>query len=313
MKLEGYDLNQIRALCALLHEAHVARAAQRLGITAPAASNALRRLREDFGDPLLVRAGRGLVRTPRGEALLGPARAVMEAAERVFAAGEPFDPGRFEGDFRVSTSDYVAHVLLGPLDALVSARAPGARLRLRPYSRPSVEWLREAGDLALRPALAGEPELCAEPLFDDGFLCVMRRGHPLTKGTLTVDRFAAASHVLVAPIGESDVGVVDTALAGLGRSRRVMRTVSSFFMVPGLVQGSDHIATLPAAYARVVARQWDLAVRPVPVAVPWVTIHMVWHRRYDGDPRHGWLRGVMREVVDGIRAERQAEDAMQAG
>lgn len=313
MKLEGYDLNQIRALCALLHEAHVARAAKRLGITAPAASNALRRLRDDFGDPLLVRAGGGMVRTPLGEALLGPARAVIEAAERVVAVGRPFDAASYAGDFRVSTSDYVAQVLLGPLDALLSARAPSARLRLRPYNRPPIEWLREEGDLALRPMLGDEPELCGVPLFDDGFLSVMRRGHPLAKGPLTVDRYAAASHVLVAPIGESDVGVVDRALADLGRSRRVMRTVSSFFVVPVLLQASDHIATLPAAYARAVARQWDLAVRPVPVAVPWVTIHMVWHRRHEADPRHGWLRGVMQEVGDGIRAEREAVDAMQAG
>ncbi|HYO64838.1 MAG TPA: LysR family transcriptional regulator [Archangium sp.] len=295
MKLSAYDLNHVRALHALLEEAHVARAAQRLGISAPACSNALRRLRSEFEDPLLVRTGRTLARTALAEALREPAREVVQAAERLLSVVRTFEPQTFEGELTLTTSDHVLQVLLGPLEARLSRLAPRANLRIRPIPTELEPWLRETGDLALGPFEAGSAQLSASLLFEDVYVCLMRQGHARSRGRWTLEDYARATHVLATPRGTSDQGTVDEALRSRGLTRRVARTVPTFSSVPWLLLGSDSIATLPASCARAFAEQWRLVIRPPPLPLPAIPVRMLWHRRHEHDARHQWLRQLIQD------------------
>jgi DNA-binding transcriptional LysR family regulator len=299
VKLSTFDLNHVRALHFLLEEAHVARAARRLSITPAAASNALHRLRVEFDDPLLVRVGRAFARTPLAEELRGPARNVIGAAEALVDAAVPFDPRTYDGAFVLTTSDRIAEVLVRPLDALLAARAPRSKLHLRTLSGPVPPALPEERGLFVVPSSAHR--LRAELLFKEGFVCVLRAGHPLAKGKLSRSRYAAAEHVLVAPRGDSERGLVDLALAAHGLEREISRVVTSFILALALVERSDRIVTLPSSFLTALRSRRGLAVRPPPVEVPPVTMEVAWHAQQDGDPRYAWFRALIHEVARGLR------------
>lgn len=302
MNVAAYDLNHLRALHFLLDEAHVARAARRLGITPAAASNALRRLRVDFDDPLLVRSGRALVRTPRAEQLRAPAREVLEAAERLFEVGTAFDPATDAGELVLTTSDRVAELLLPELDAVLRERAPRTTLVMRTVTVDVAAYLREHGGVAIVPRVARERGLRGEDLFVDEFVCLMRRGHPLTRGPWTLARYAAAEHVVVAPLDSLRRAAGDELLAAHDLSRRVTRLVTSFSLVAPLLAASDRISTLPRSFALAQARAHGLVVRPLPVALPPIQMQLVWDPAHDADPRGVWLRAVVRDVASTTRA-----------
>ena len=302
VNVAAYDLNHLRALHFLLDEAHVARAARRLGITPAAASNALRRLRADFEDPLLVRSGRALVRTPRAEQLRAPAREVLAAAQRLLEVGAAFDPATDVGEFVLTTSDRVAELLLPALDALLRERAPRATLLMRTVTVDVAAHLREHGGVAIVPRVARERGLWGEDLFVDEFVCLMRRGHPLTRGPWTLARYAAAEHVVVAPLDSLRRAAGDELLAAHGLSRRVTRLVTSFSLVAPLLVASDRISTLPQSFALAQARAHGLVVRALPVPLPPIEMQMVWDPAHDADPRGVWLRAVVREAAISTRA-----------
>lgn len=293
MKLSELDLNHVRALHHLLEEAHVARAARRLGITPAAASNALLRLRRDFADPLLLREGRTFVRTALAEELRGPARDVMAAAGRLLEAAVPFVPATYDGLFVVTAADRVAEVLAHPLDRALADLAPRARLHLRTLSGPPGPASDEDRGLYVVPDIAHG--LLAEPLFTERYAVVIRAGHPLLEGPWTVERYAAADHLLVAPRGDSVRGAVDTALAPLGLTRRVSRVVSSFRIAVALAETSDRIVTLPSSF--VVSTAGTYVVRPPPLPLPPIRMQVAWHPRQQGDPRYEWLRRVLHEAA----------------
>ncbi|WP_437829280.1 LysR family transcriptional regulator [Sorangium sp. So ce1153] len=297
MNFSAFDLNHVRALHYLLEEAHVARAARKLGITPAATSNALRRLRVEFDDPLLVRSGRALARTPLAEGLRGPAREVLAAAERLFEVGAPFEPGTYEGELFVTTSDRVAEVLLPALDRLLAERAPRASLSMRTVTVEVEAFLRDHGGIAVIPDISRARGVRAEALFADDFVCVLRKGHPLTKGPWTVRRFAGAEHILVAPLASSHRGVVDDRLAEQGLARRVTRVVTSFGLAVPLLVASDRIAILPRSFALARARELDLVVRAAPLDLPALEMQMAWHPGHERDPKHVWFRGVLRDAA----------------
>jgi len=297
MNVHAFDLNHVRALHFLLEEAHVARAARRLGITPAAASNALHRLRAEFDDPLLVRAGRALQRTPRAEALREPAREAMAAAARLFELGTPFDPRTHDGELFLVTSDRVAEVLLPALDGLLTARAPLASLSVRTVTVDVAAFLREHGGVAIVPQEARERGLRSAPLYSEDFVCVHRKEHPLLRGPWTLRRFAAAEHVLVAPRAESRRGMVDELLAAHGLSRQVSRVVGSFALALPLLVASDRIATLPRSFAAAHAAEGPLALRALPVEVPPIEMVMTWSPGEERDPRHTWFRGLVGEAA----------------
>jgi len=297
MNVSAFDLNHARALHFLLEEAHVARAARRLGITPAAASNALRRLRSDFDDALLVRTGRTLVRTPLGEQLRGPAREVLAAAERLFDVSAPFEPGTYDGEFVLTTSDRVAEALLPALDGLLTARAPRASLAVRTVTVDVANFLRDRGGLAIVPDTARERGLSTEKLFLEDFVCVLRKEHPLLKGAWTPRRFAAAEHILVTPLAQSRRGAVDDVLEAQGLSRRITRVVTSFALATPLLVSSDRITVLPRSFALARTRDVEVVVRTLPFELSPIVMEMAWHPGHERDPKHLWFRGVLRDAV----------------
>jgi DNA-binding transcriptional LysR family regulator len=297
MNVSAFDLNHLRALHHLLEEAHVARAAHKLGITPAAASNALRRLRADFDDPLLVRAGRSLRRTARAEELRAPAREVMAAAERLLGVRTPFDPRTYDGELVLATSDRIAELLLPALDALLLERAPRATLVLQALPGDVASFLRDRGGIAVAPDAARAPGVLSERLFVDDFVCVLREGHPLLAGPWTARRFAAAEHLLVAPRGQSHRGLVDDLLEEKGLARRVTRVITSFGLAAPLLACSDRVAILPRSFAAARARELPLVLRRPPIALPPIEMSAAWHVAHDADARHTWLRGLLREAA----------------
>ena len=307
VNVSAFDLNHIRALHHLLEEAHVARAAKKLGITPAAASNALRRLRADFDDPLLVRAGRALRRTPRADQLRAPAQEVVAAARRLLDVRTPFDPLRHEGDLVIATSDRVAELLLPGLDALLLQRAPRATLVLRALPGDVTAFLRDQGGILVAPEAARAPGMLSEVLLVDDFVCLLRRGHPLLSGPWTVRRFAAAEHVLVAPQGQSRRGLVDDLLEAKGLTRRVSRVISSFGLAARLVAASDRVAVLPRSFAAARASELPLVMKKPPIDLPPIEMSASWHAAHDADARHAWLRGILRDAARAATGSRGAE------
>jgi DNA-binding transcriptional LysR family regulator len=297
MNVSSFDLNHARALHYLLEEAHVARAARRLGITAAAASNALRRLRGEFDDQLLVRQGRLLTRTPLAEALRLPARELLLAADQLLTARARFDPALYDGAFDVTMSDGAAMVLLTALDRLFSARAPRARLRLRLVAADLVTALRSSINIAVTASAIADAALMTEELFSDRFVCLLRRRHPLATGPWSAQRFAAAAHLVVTPTGGGDTDGVDEALGARGLLRRATRLVPTFALAPPLLVRSDLIATVPASFARLQPAALGLIRRKPPLPLRPLVTRMAWHLRHAADPRLVWLRQLVRDAA----------------
>ncbi len=302
--LESLDMNLLVALDALLEERNVTRAAARLGITQSATSHALARLRIVTGDALLVRTSKGMVPTVRAEALAAPIRRALEEVTRALAPPAAFDPRSARLRITLGTSDYGELVLLPQLVERLAREAPGIDLRVRSIDASLAEPL-AAGGIDLAFALLGQgdaPGLVRRKLFDEDFVCVVRRGHPLAaKKKLTLARFVAASHALISP-SETEGGIVDDALARLGMRRRVAVTVPHFLIAPHLVASSDLVLTLARRVADVLAKPLHLAVLDPPreLSLPGFTIAAVWHERTMNDPAQRWLRERVVEIASGV-------------
>lgn len=290
--LAGVDLNLLVTLDALLTERHVTRAARRLGLTQPATSHALARLRKMFNDPLLVRGPGGVLQpTPRAEALVPTIhRAITELAAAVRAPAT-FDPASARRTFWLGASDFVEMVLLPTLAARLGQLAPGIDLRVlvEPDNAPAA-LARGSLDVVLSPPLPEYASGCYQrALFDERFTCVVRRGHPAAARRLTLARFCELDHLLIAPRGMPG-SFVDNALAALNRKRRVALTVPHFMVAPHVVAHTDLILTLPSRLAELFAQSLGLVILPPPLEIPGFSMHMVWHERTHYDPGHRWLR-----------------------
>ncbi|HET7503106.1 MAG TPA: LysR family transcriptional regulator, partial [Kofleriaceae bacterium] len=221
MRLAGVDLNLLTALDVLLDEQNVTRAAKRLGVSQPAVSHNLRRLRELLGDPLLVRTPRGMQATPRAHELRPAVRAALEAAEAVLQAAPRFDPAHAERRFVLGMADQAAFQLLPPLLARLAAEAPGITLQLRPPPLELSAALAE-GEIELVIGVFGDAPsgIRSEALWEERFACVVRRGGPGSRAPLDLRRYLALSHLLVAPRGRPG-SVVDDLLARDQKRRRI--------------------------------------------------------------------------------------------
>ena len=297
--LGSFDLNLLVALDALLGERNVTRAASRIGITQSAASHALARLRVLTGDELLVRGHQGMLPTTRGEELAAPVRRALEEIERALAPPRPFDPKTTTAKVVIATSDYGELVLLPRLVARLAREAPGVDLRIQSQTDDLALLLSSgAVDLAIAPIGADDERsgIYARKLFDERFVCVVRRGHPLAGKRLTLARFVAASHALISPRGKEG-GFVDDALAALGMSRRVAVAVPHFLIAPHVVASTDLVLTLAARIADVLAGPLRLAVLAPPpeLGLAGFAMSAVWHERTHGDPMQRWVRDVIVE------------------
>ena len=289
------DFNLLVTLDVLLSEGSVARAAQRLRLSPSAMSRALARLRKTTGDPLLVRAGRGLVPTPRALELRERVGHLVQEAEAVLRPSEVLDLKQLARTFTLRTSDGFVENFGPALIARARQEAPGVRLRfVQKLDRDSAAL--RAGTVDLETGVVGEatgPEVRTRTLFRDRFIGVVRKGHALCKGKLTPERYAAGLHVLVSRSG-LDKGPVDEALASAGLRREVVTTVGGFSAALALVRSSDLIAAVPERHTGNLRE--GLYSFTLPVSVPQIAVSMLWHPRMDGDPAHRWLRGCLLDV-----------------
>lgn len=293
--MPGPDLNLLVTLDVLLAEGSVARAAQRLRLSPSAMSRALGRLRETMGDPLLVRAGRKLVPTPRAVALRAQVSQLAQEVGMVLRPAEKLDLKRLVRTFTLRTSDGFVENFGPELIARVGREAAGVRLRFVPKLDKESTPLRD-GSVDLETGVVGAktgPELRTCALFRDRFIGAVRTGHPLGKGKVTVARYAAGRHISVSRRG-LEKGPIDEALAASGLERDIVAIVSGFAGALALARGSDLIASVPARHTENLRDGLDCF--PLPVSVPEITVSLLWHPRLEADVAHRWLRGCVREI-----------------
>lgn len=295
--LRRLDLNLLKSLHVLLDTCNVSRAAEQLHLSQPAVSAQLRQLREAFADPLLVPAGRRLVRSAGADGLRAPLQELLLGAERLLATTRAFDPASSSLTLRISSSDLIHQVVSLPLLARLRSRAPQLRVALLPLPAGGIGETLGSGDtdLALVVPHALPTTLHRHPLYREHFVCVMRADHPLAQGRLSLARFCSADHALVSPRGGGFSGAVDEALAAQGRDRRVVASLPSFLMLPQLLEQSDLLCTVPSQVAR--AWRGRLAVRRPPLPLEGFEVEMVWHARTQADPARAWLREQVQAVV----------------
>lgn len=294
------DFNLLFALDVLLAESSVARAARRLQLSPSAMSRTLARLREATGDPLLVRAGRELVPTPRAEDLREPVSRLVQDVSAVLRPDHKLDLKRLVRTFTLRTREGFVENFGPELMARVSLEAPGVRLRFVPKPTKDRVPLRD-GSVDLETGVVDKttgPEVRAQSLFRDRFIGVVRNGHPLSRGRVTAARYAAGRHVSVSRRG-LDKGPIDDALFALGLERQIVSGVGSFSTALALVRASDLIASVPERHTGNLRD--GMHSFPLPVAMPEITVSLLWHPRLDADPAHRWLRGLVREICKSSR------------
>ncbi len=295
-QLGAVDLNLLVALEALLAERSVTRAAVRLGLSQPATSHALGRLRALLEDPLLVRGPRGLVPTARGEALVAPLGLALDGVRRLLAPSG-FDPATSVRTFSVAAADQAMLGLLPPLLSDLAVSAPGIDVVARAVPPVDIEAGLASGalDLSLGIHDAAPPGFYRQALQKERFVCVMAAGHAAARGRFGLDRFCHERHLLVAPRGTPG-GVVDSRLEQLGRKRRVALVVSHFLVAPHVVARTDLLWTAPERIARTYAAMLPLFVRPLPAELDLAgfTVTQLWHERRHADPDHAWFREQVR-------------------
>jgi DNA-binding transcriptional LysR family regulator len=281
--LAGVDLNLLKLLDALLRDRSVTRAGRRLGLSQPAASRALGRLRRLLADRLVVRTPQGLEPTPRAAALAEPVARLLEGARAIMAPAA-FDPATARGKIVIGSVDYMTLLVMPPLVSRLSRLAPGLDLEIPALVGNHVELIaRDAADLALGIYDELPAGFFRRLLYDEDLVCVVRQGHPVAGQGLTLERFVALSHLALVVTGRGEAPV-DIALARLGLSRRVAMRLPHFLVAPMLVAGSDMVLSLPRRLARVAAAMVPLAVLELPL-------------RLDLDRRAGARVDALRQIL----------------
>ena len=295
MDLHGIDLNLLVAFDALICERNVTRAGVRVGRTQPAMSAALARLRLLLKDELFVRSAAGLQPTPRALELAAPLSEALAAIQRTLDFTQAFDPPASTLRLTLGLSDHPAFVVLPPLLKRLALVAPGVTLRVRAFTaREDALALLDAGEVDAAIGVLGgsTPRIPTLPLFEERFVCVARKDHPLAKkNTMSLDAFLARQHLLVSPEGDG-VGHVDARLAQLGRQRDIAVALPQMYAAPAIVAGSDLLATLMEGVVRASGLAGALAVLAPPPELDLAPVPFVlhWHRRNDAHPAQRWLR-----------------------
>jgi DNA-binding transcriptional LysR family regulator len=305
--MEASDFNLLLSLDALLQEGSVTGAARRLGLSTPAMSHALARIRERFGDPMLVRSGRGMVLTPRAEVLKPTVHHLIEEARRALAQDKPFVPAELARTFVVHATDYVLTIVGGAVDRILRNEAPKVCIRFVPNTSEDPALLRDHGsDLAV--GIYGElpQEMLSRQLLTDRFVCVVRKNHPDAAGRFTLEKFVALPHVQVAPRGKPG-GYIDDALRARGLSRTVARAVPYFLTALQLVSETDYLLTVSERIARRFEVPLGLQILEAPLELRPYALSLVWHPRVDADSAHRFLREVFVRASREMAKERHEE------
>jgi DNA-binding transcriptional LysR family regulator len=292
MDSKKLDLNLLAALEALLGERNVTRAANRLGISQPALSARLNRMRDLLGDPLFIPAQRGVIPTQYALDLEQPLHAALENLRDVVASQALFDPSTAAQDFSIAASDYVHHVWTSPVACQMREMAPHCRIAMHLVDRGSLFKRMEQGeiDLAFLTPEAAPPNLQSRRLLSERYVVIGRKDHPRLQRQIDLATLCALDHVLVSPRGGAFDGVTDIALQALGAKRNVALSVASFLLVPGIIRQSDMIALVPE---RLVQNEPGLTIFDPPLIVPGFDILMLWHARSSSHPAQKWFRLMM--------------------
>lgn len=294
------DFNLLVALDVLLAEGSVAGAAKRLKLSPSAMSRTLARLRETTGDPLLVRAGRGLVPTPRALELRDKVGQLVDDAQAVLRPAEALDLKQLVRTFTLRTREGFVENFGSKLIVRVAEQAPGVRLRFVQKLDKDSALLRN-GSVDLETGVVADtmgPEVRAQALFRDRFIGVVRIGHPISRGRITPALYAAGSHVGVSLRGQ-DRGLIDEALSPFGLQRELATIVGGFHSALALARASDLIATVPERHTGNLRA--GMHSFPLPIPLPEFTVSLLWHPRSQADPAHRWLRGLVLDSCAALR------------
>lgn len=305
MDLRAFDLNLLRALDALLREGSTVKAGERIGLSQPAVSAALGRLRVALSDDLFVRQGQGLVPTEYARSLEMPLRDILDGVSDILAGAQAFDPARARRDFRISGSDFFSELLMPQLADEIEAEAPSVRVQLVDLVPDNyVDTLeRYRVDIAIMPRVPFADWIGRQHVFNSTFVMVARRGHPrLTRAgvqpgdTCPLDLFCDLGFVLMSPEGRFEA-TGDAALSRLGRTRKVVMTMPFFSGVVRAVEGSDLVALIPQQLAHRFAAGSTVDIYQPPMAMPAAELYMIWHKRFTSDPAHRWLRDKVARLL----------------
>lgn len=286
------DLNLLKALNALLEECNVTKAANKLSLTQPAVSSMLNRLRDKFNDPLFVRSSHGIVPTDRALSLAAPVKQILSDIDKLI---QPvvFDPALLDVTFKIAANDNDMQVIGLPFIIALKKIAPRVNLSFISYHHVDVQSMLARGelDLILTDPINSPPLLRNRIIYHERYVCLVRKGHPMAqKERLTLDEFCSLEHVLVSNDGGQFYGVTDDALAKIGRKRRVSLSVTSFLMLPSILQQSDLITVAPERLAKTFS---NLTLLPPPLEISGYTKIMAWHERNHHDQIQKWLRQLM--------------------
>lgn len=300
LNFRSLDLNLLPVFMAVVEEGQLSRAAQRLGMSQPAVSAALQRLRLTVDDALFVRSRNGLLPTPRAQVLYQQLQGGLETLAEALQPGQGFDPARSDRVLRVIAVDYFESVMLGPLIAAVRRHSSSLAVQSLPQQEG---WLRQLlnaeADVALDSQLPEDDRLMSEKVSEENLVVVARRGHPAIRGRLDLDTFLQAEHVVLPP-RERRILPLDEILGRPGWRRRIGAHVGQYSTLLSVASQTDLVATVPRRLANAQAAALKLQVLDFPVAAPAVPIHMIWPRALDRDPAHRWFRDLLHDSFQAL-------------
>ncbi len=301
MNLNKVDLNLFIVFDAIYTEANLTRAGQIVGITQPAVSNALSRLRETFNDPLFVRTAQGMVPTPMAQNIIGPVRNALQLLRVSVQESRIFNPLQANKTFRISMTDLIEAVILPPLFQRLRRQAPAVQIESFLAKRRETTKELAAGriDCAVDAPLNTDPQVRHVKLLEDRYVCAMRKGHPLAKDKISLDDYLSLTHIHISS-RRSGLGLVDLALGKMGIQRKIALRSQHYLMASQVMQQTDMAMTVPESFAhRHGLHAVDLPVNDVPAQ----ETHLYWHESTDQDPANRWMREQLIELCQQVRAQ----------
>ena len=302
VNLLNVDLNLLKVLHALIEERNVTRAGKRIGRSQPAMSNALNRLRALFDDPLLVRGAGGLQLTNRAQALREPLTNILGSIEEWLVSDISFDPMTARGVYRIAAPDYISLPVVPPLMAHLSKTMPHMDLHVITEDRGlALEALdSDRVDIALGSFEGVNPSIRIKELFQEDFVCLVRKGHPILKNPFTIEALLSFPHLLVSAT-KARRGIFDDILDRLGQERRIAISVTHFLLAPYLLERSDMIGVFTRRVSETLRTTFRLEERGMPFEFASFEASMAWHARSDRDPAVAWLRGQVAAICADLR------------
>jgi DNA-binding transcriptional LysR family regulator len=298
MDIRAVDLNLLKAFDALFSERAVTKAAARIGLSQPAMSHALSRLRGLFADDLFVRTPNRMEPTARAREIAPLVSTAIEHIEAALNLGVGFDPAKSAGIFTAGMAEYAEVALVGRLAESFARQAGKATLRLTPLTGAEAAEQLDSGAIDVAVShLRGLPgHLDSIVLLRDPFVMIARRGHPLAAQSPSIEAYAALDHVLVSPRGDT-TGAVDRTLADFGLKRRIALLVATYLALPAVLAASDLVATVPRRTARQIAAMSDIEIMPLAIDLA-ATVSMAWHRRATSEPAQIWFRALLTDAAN---------------